>query len=117
MFRAECARRGMKTMIKQRWLKITIVVVLILSLGVMITPLFNLREMARPTTALAVQPQTANAIAAGADAAQLVGDYSGEVQLQATVAGGYSDTLVAPPPAAGTPDLGSIDLALNLSQN
>jgi Bacterial Ig domain len=106
-------------MMKHKWLKITIAGALMLSLGVMmITPMFGLREMAHPTTALALQPQRVNAAAAaGANAAQLVGDYSGEVKLQVTVAGVYSDTLVTSPPAAGTPDMGSIDLALHLSQN
>jgi Bacterial Ig domain len=104
-------------MMKHRWLNITIVGALMLSLGVMITPMFGLRGTAHPTAALALQPQTINAAAVGANAAQLAGDYSGVVQLQFTVAGVYSDTLVTPPPAAGTPDLGAIDLALHLSQN
>jgi hypothetical protein len=104
-------------MMKHRWLKITIVGMLMLSLGVMITLMFDLPEMAHPTTVLAFQPQTVNAAAAGPNAAQLVGDYSGEVQLQFTVAGVYSDTLVTPPPpdagALEPPDLGAIDLALS----
>jgi hypothetical protein len=68
---------------------------------------------------VAVEPLIAQA-GSPLGAAQVVGDYSGVVQLQFVVAGVYSDTLVTPPPpAAGTPappDLGSIDLALNLSQ-
>lgn len=104
-----------------RWLKITIAGVLMLSLGVMINLIFDLRGTAHPTTALVLQPQTVHAAAAEPGAAQLVGDYSGVVQLQFTVAGVYSDTLATPPPPAeGTPeppDLGTIDLALNLSQN
>jgi hypothetical protein len=108
-------------MMKHKWLSITIVGALMLSLGVMITPVFGVRGMARPTAALALQPQTIDAAAVGANAAQLVGDYSGVVKLQFTAAGVYSDTLATPPPpAAGAPappDMGNIDLALHLSQN
>src|SRR5262245_59433625 len=106
--------RGAKSMMKHKWLKITIASTLMLSLGVMITPMFGLREMARPTAALAVQPQIIKSAAAAANAAQLAGDYSGAVKLQFTAAGVYSDTLATPPPpAAGAPeppDLGAIDL-------
>lgn len=102
-----------------KWLKIMMAGVLLLSLSALITLMFNLSEAAQSMTALASRSQTANAVEA--DAAPLAGDYSGEVQLQFTVAGVFSDTLVTPPPpAAGTPeppDMGVIDLALNLSQN
>ena len=51
---------------------------------------------------------------------QLMGAYSGAVKLDVTVSGVYSDTLATPPaPGAGTPappDLGSIDLSLQLTQ-
>jgi hypothetical protein len=50
-----------------------------------------------------------------ANAAQVAGDYSGVVNLQVTVAGVYSDTLPTQP-ISGTPDLGSIDLGLSISQ-
>ncbi|MEZ4617698.1 MAG: hypothetical protein R2867_19590 [Caldilineaceae bacterium] len=47
-----------------------------------------------------------------------MGDYGGVVNLEATVIGVYSDTLNIPPAEAGTsPDLGSIDLSIALSQN
>ena len=108
-------------MINRRWLTITIAGVLLSGLGVLFTLMFDLRGLAQPTTALAGQPQTRQAAAAEANAAQVAGDYSGTVKLQFTVAGVYSDTLATPaPPAAGTPappDLGAIDLALNLSQS
>lgn len=108
---------------KQRWLKITIVGVLLLGCGVVLTRMFSLPEMARTTAvyALPSQSQTGETAALEADTAQLAGDYSGVVQLEFVVAGVYSDTLAAPPPpAAGEPeppDMGAIDLALNLSQD
>jgi hypothetical protein len=108
-------------MIKHTWLNITIVGALMLSLAVMITPVFGVRGMAHPTATLAVQHQPVGAVAAAANAAQLAGDYSGAVKLQFTAAGVLSDTLATPPPpAAGQPappDMGTIDLALHLSQN
>ena len=58
--------------------------------------------------------------AAQSSAVQIVGGYSGIVELNNTVAGVYSDTLAIPPaPGAGTPpppDLGSVDLSLQLTQ-
>ena len=108
-------------MMKHKWLNITIAGALVLSLAVMITPMFGMREMARPTAALAGQPQTIDAAAVGPSAAQLAGDYSGAVKLQFTAAGVLSDTLATPPPpTAGQPeppDMGTIDLALKLYQN
>jgi Bacterial Ig domain len=108
-------------MMKHKWLSITIAGALVLSLAVMITPMFGVRGMVRPTAALAGQPQTINAAAVAASAAQLAGDYSGAVRLQFTAAGILSDTLATPPPpAAGQPeppDMGTIDLALKLYQN
>jgi hypothetical protein len=100
---------------KHTSLNITIVGLLLPSLAVMLSPLFGWRELSQPDVTLTSHPQAAYTIAA-TDMAQLIGDYSGEVQLHATVAGVYSDTLAAPPNAE-TPDLGAIDLALNLSQS
>lgn len=107
-------------MMKHKWLNITIVGVLLLSLGVMITPVFGVRGMAHPTAALTAQYQPVGTVAAAANAAQLAGDYNGVVKLQFTAAGVLSDTLATPPPAAGQPeppDMGTIDLALKLNQN
>lgn len=108
-------------MIKHKWLSITIAGALVLSLAVMIAPMFGVRGTAQPTTALAGQPQTTDAAAVEPSTVQLVGDYSGAVKLQFTAAGVYSDTLATPPPPAASqpepPDMGTIDLALKLSQN
>ena len=52
-------------------------------------------------------------------ATAISGQYSGVVKLNGTASGVYSDTLTVPAPPAGSPappDLGSIDLALNLSE-
>jgi len=53
-------------------------------------------------------------------AAQINGAYSGAIQLSAVVSGTFSDNLVVPPPPGeGTPtppDLGSIDLSLQMTQ-
>lgn len=82
--------------------------------GLWITPAS--REGSSMTLAQSAQNQPAQS-----DANQFVGAYSGEVKLNSTVAGVYSDTLATPPPSGtGTPtppDLGSIDLSLQLSQN
>jgi hypothetical protein len=105
---------------KHTWLNITIAGALLFSLAVLITPMVGVRGMARPTAALDVQSQAIQAAAVGPNAAQLAGDYSGAVKLQFTAAGVLSDTLATPPPAAGQPeppDMGTIDLALKLSQN
>jgi Bacterial Ig domain len=106
---------------KHPWLNIIIAGALLLSLAVLITPMFAVRGMARPTAALAVPAQASEAAAVGPNAAQLAGDYSGVVELQFTAAGVLSDTLATPPPpAAGQPeppDMGTIDLALKLYQN
>ena len=68
------------------------------------------------TSAPAAAPAQAPA---AQSAAQLQGEYSGPVKLNVTVAGVYSDTLATPmPPDPGgptLPDLGSIDLSLQLT--
>lgn len=69
--------------------------------------------------AQAAAPAEAQASAAASAAAQIQGAYSGPVKLNVTVAGVYSDTLATPlPPDQGgptLPDLGSIDLSLQLT--
>lgn len=70
------------------------------------------------TTLAQTHAQAAPIASAQSDANQFVGDYSGVVKLDTTVIGVYSDTLNIPPSEAGTsPDLGSIDLSIALSQN
>ena len=70
-------------------------------------------------TAAAVGTAGTLAPAAVQAAVQLQGEYSGPVKLNVTVAGVYSDTLATPmPPDQGgptLPDLGSIDLSLQLT--
>lgn len=104
---------------KQRWLKIIISGAFLFGLGLAMMLLFNGVKIAQPTAVFA-QQQTANSVTVKADTAQLAGDYRGTVDLQFVVAGVYSDTLAAPPPPAEgapeLPDLGAIDLALNLTQ-
>ena len=109
-------------MMKYRWLRMIITGVLLLGCGVMLMFMFGLPEMAQQTAVYALpQSQTSTTVARETDTAQLAGDYNGEVQLQFTVAGVYSETLAAPPPPAvgepEPPDLGAIDLALSLNQD
>ncbi len=105
---------------KQIWLN-PMLALLLFGLCVTITVGFYRDNRMPGTNDLAMQPITLHAVGAENGAAQLLGDYSGIVDLQFTLAGVYSDTLATPqPPAVGTPeapDLGVIDLALNLSQN
>lgn len=105
----------MKVMLKHRWLKIALVGVLLLGVGGVLMVLFNGSVVAQTTAVFARQlPQTN-------DAAAVAGDYSGQVELQFTAAGVFSETLEPPPPPAPgepeLPDLGAIDLALKLTQS
>lgn len=104
----------------KQWLN-TIPALLLFGLCVMITMGFYRDNRMQGTSDLATQPVTLHAAVAENGAASLAGDYSGGVDLQFTLAGVYSDTLVTPPPpAAGTPEppeLGTIDLALKLNHS
>ncbi|HHY54488.1 MAG TPA: tandem-95 repeat protein [Chloroflexi bacterium] len=86
--------------------------------GLLVTQIGSWRPTVRPVAVLA---QPAQIAPAHSNAAQVAGDYSGIVALQVTVTGVFSDTLATPPPpaagASSLPALGSIDLALQLSQN
>lgn len=81
----------------------------------------NVRRAAAAPEQRGTLAQPAQSAPVQNSAVQLVGAYSGAVKLDVTVAGVYSDTLATPPPpGAGTPappDLGSIDLSLQLSQS
>lgn len=79
-------------------------------------PLNALHQLVNTPLTLA---QPAQAEPAQANAGQLTGEYTGQVKLQWSLSGVYSDTLATPaPPPAGSPappDLGAIDLALQLN--
>ena len=80
----------------------------------------GLGRVANAVMALPQSAQVETGSAQESDVAQITGAYSGDVKLGVTVGGVYSDTLATPPPpGAGTPtppDLGSIDLSLQLTQ-
>ncbi len=91
-------------------------------MGLAVLQLRGLGGASATSVVLAQSAQTsqAQAVPSQNSAVQLVGTYSGAVKLGVTVGGVYSDTLVIPPaPSAGTPappDMGSIDLSLELMQ-
>lgn len=80
-------------------------------------PLNTLHKLVNTPLTLA---QPAQAEPVQANATQLTGQYAGQVKLQWSLSGVYSDTLATPaPPPAGSPappDLGTIDLDLQLNQ-
>ncbi len=98
----------------------TLGLLLVMGIGALGLTLFQVGGLlpARTLGATLAQPNQAAPAQAAPNqnnAASLVGEYSGVVKLQMTVAGQFSDTLPTQP-ISGTPDLGSIDLALSLSQ-
>ncbi len=108
-------------MMKNKWLTLTLGLLLLavtafVALSVMNGPGIH----GTPAKAVTLAPSAQNQ-PAQSSAAQLVGSYSGAIKLGATVGGVYSDTLATPPPpGTGTPappDLGSIDLSLQLNQS
>jgi len=80
----------------------------------------DLRSLGSTSINHVVLAQAAQVASEQTNAVQLVGKYSGAVKLNVTLGGVYSDTLATPPaPALGTPtppDLGTIDLSLQLEQ-
>jgi hypothetical protein len=105
---------------KNHWLVTTrggLLVAGIIPLVALVLSLSAVRGMAGGSSAHA-QPAPIEPAQSGA--AQIEGTYRGPVKLEWTLGGVYSDTLATPTPQpAGTPappDLGSIDLALQLSQ-
>lgn len=73
----------------------------------------TLRQMTTDTQT--VQRAIAQAVPNLESATQVVGEYNGTVKLEVTVAGLFSDTLNTQT-ITDTPDLGSIDLSLSISQ-
>jgi hypothetical protein len=89
-----------------------LLVVTISAVGMIVLRVDGVRP---PVNASASGAQIAQVAPAQVNAAQVAGDYSGAVQLQVMAAGLYSDTLPTQP-ITGTPNLGSIDLSLSISQ-
>lgn len=78
-------------------------------LGVMLLPTRQLPWAAADVTTVQARPaQTADD--------PLDGIYSGAVELEWTLAGVYTDPLPTPAPSATQPELGSVDLSLQLTQ-
>ncbi len=100
---------------KNKWLIPTLALLLITGIcGVWLTIVgVNALQATQPPMMTLAQP--AQAAPAQSNAAQVAGSYAGVVKLQGTVVGVFSDTLPTLP-ITGTPDLGSIDLSLSLSQ-
>ena len=105
-----------------KWSKLAIGVLLLAGCAAVLWALshsLGLRTAAAASAAGTLAPAAQAQAAAPAAAAQIQGAYSGPVKLNVTVAGVYSDTLATPmPPDQGgptLPDLGSIDLSLQLT--
>jgi hypothetical protein len=114
---------------KNKWFTWTIGGILVVGLAIVSVLAVNgrglwsapaLQQGSSTTLAQSAQNQPAQSQSVQNDTNSFVGAYSGDVKLNTTVAGVYSDTLATPPPpGAGTPtppDLGSIDLSLQLNQ-
>ncbi len=101
---------------QKRWLMTTLSILLVSGLVVVVMTLFKWAEFVPPVQTLAVHAAPVLAPLAQGNGAQVAGDYSGVVQLQVVVAGRYSDTLNTQP-GPDAPDLGDVDLALQLTQN
>lgn len=93
--------------------------VFVLGLSLLVLGIFFLSAIEQPVAALTPLAPVGQIAPAAADAIQLIGAYSGQVQLQAVTTGVFSATLATPTPTpAGTAlDLGAIDLALQLNQS
>jgi len=80
----------------------------------------KLRGLGGTSASRVALAQSAQTVQDQNSAAQLVGNYSGPVKLNVALGGVYSDTLaISPAPGTGTPpppDLGTIDLSLQLDQ-
>lgn len=86
---------------------ITLLIVGLVVVGVVVKSLVGVAEIAREAALPAPVEQIQSA------ATQINGNFSGQVKLSGVATGVYSDSLTL---AAGQPALGSVDLALQLSQ-
>jgi hypothetical protein len=100
---------------QKRWLMTTLSVLLMTGLVVVMT-LFKRGGLVPSIQTFAAHAAPGPALLTQGSGAQVAGGYSGVVQLQVAVAGRYSDTLNTQP-GPNAPDLGSIDLALQLNQS
>ncbi len=101
---------------QKRWLMTTLSILLMTGLVVVVMTLFKPGGLVPPVQTSAAHAAPVPALLGQGSGAQVAGDYSGVVQLQVAVAGRYSDTLNTQP-GPDAPDLGSIDLALQLNQS
>ncbi|MFN8443573.1 MAG: Ig-like domain-containing protein [Caldilineaceae bacterium] len=95
--------------------RLALALLLIAGGTVALLSLLNLRGLTASQPQASTLAQAAQAAPAQANAAQLTGNYSGMIDLGVTLGGILSDTL-ATPPAPAPPDLGSVDLSLQLTQ-
>jgi hypothetical protein len=107
-------------MMKNKWFTMAMGLLLMVGLASVALGMVNLHGLRSATASTVTLAQAAQNSPGQSNAAQLAGNYSGAVKLNVTVVGVFSDTLAMPPaPGAGDPippDLGSIDLSLQLSQ-
>jgi hypothetical protein len=109
-----------ESVMKNKWFTMTMGLLLMVGLASVALGVVNLHGLRSAKASTVTLAQAAQNQPTQSSAAQIVGNYSGAVKLNVTVGGVYSDTLTIPPaPGAGTPvppDLGSIDLSLQLAQ-
>ncbi|MCL4858349.1 MAG: tandem-95 repeat protein [Caldilineaceae bacterium] len=105
---------------KNRWFTLAMGLLLMIGLSIVALGAVNWRGQRGAPASSVILAQPAQSQPAESGAAQIAGNYSGAVKLDVTVGGVFSNTLATPPPpGAGTPtppDLGSIDLSLQLTQ-
>lgn len=89
-----------------------------LGLSTVLIVLGLLDGVGKPASGVIPLAPAAQIAPAAAEAIQLIGAYSGQVQLQAVTTGVYSATLAPPTPTPSSKpvDLGRVDLALQLNQ-
>jgi hypothetical protein len=116
----QVATQNKEKVMKNKWFTIATGLLLIIGTSIVALGVVNWFELRGAPASTVTLAQPAQSQPAQSGAAQIAGNYSGAVKLNVTVGGVYSDTLATPPPpGAGTPaapDLGSIDLSLQLTQ-